>query len=104
MTNLRITRLHLELWVASDSSVTRKDLQKLLELSPCQVDDDVRFLYKEGLVTLSGPLDEREKVKARSFPKLETLQEKYKTRRERVDRDEEGEEELSPEDLVELSC
>jgi len=99
MINSRIDRLHLELWLASDLSVSRKDLQSLLELSPSQVDGDVRFLYKESLVSLSGPLDEREKVKARDFPKLEVLRERYKTKR-RMESVEEGEEELSPEDLL----
>ena len=101
MTNLRIIRLYKELQEASDRPVSRKDLRRILGLSYSQIDGDVRFLYREKLVTLSGPVDEREKVKVRVLPKLEVLQEKYKTRREVVEEEEEeGEEELSPEDLL----
>jgi len=102
MRNNRITRLYLTLWATADNPLSRKDLMKLLQLSPFQVDDDVRFLHREKLVTLSGPTDERERVKSKVLPKLEVLQERYQTRRTVRDYDDEdGEEEMHPEDLLE---
>ena len=68
-----MTRLQVELQLASDKPVSRKDFMKLLKLSPYQADDDVRTLYSKDLVDLSGPTDERELVKAREMLSIEEL-------------------------------
>jgi len=99
MRSFRLIRLYQELWAASGRPISKRDLRRLLKLSPTQMDEDVRFLYREGLVTLSGPPDERERVKARTFPKLEELQEKYRTRWKR-EREGEGEDERFLEELL----